>query len=83
MFRLRTKFCCLTIKCRHFFSRVLHAWILGIRPGRLDASIVGDDWGEFEMIKIILYKLLQSYQFSGLPRFASEVFVYDHLDRLE
>ena len=57
-------------KCRHFFSRVLHAWITGIRPGRLDASIVGDDWGEFEMIKIILYKLLQSYQLSGSPRFA-------------
>ena len=57
-------------KCRHFFSRVLHAWITGIRPGRLDASIVGDDWGEFEMSKIILYKLLQSYQLSGSPRFA-------------
>ena len=70
MFRLWTKFFVWQFKCRHFFSRVLHAWILGIRPGRLDASIFGDDWGEFEMIKIIAYKLLQSYQLSGSPRFA-------------
>lgn len=70
MFRLWTKFFVWQFKCWHFFSRVLHAWILGIRPGRLDASIFGDDWGEFEMIKIIAYKLLQSYQLSGSPRFA-------------
>lgn len=48
-------------------------YTLGLQVFARVASMLrflGMTWGEFEMIKIIAYKLLQSYQLSGSPRFA-------------